>query len=81
MIYSSVIQPLFQEIYRSHCHTENRTLGRFYNLCDEANELDWAVALQQLIELLQDDLKTNKRNKSTITIVCVFTKLHQSLPA
>ena len=31
------------------------------NLCDEVNELDWAVAFQQLIELLQDTLK--ERNK------------------
>ncbi|MBD1382387.1 IS4 family transposase [Metabacillus arenae] len=45
-------------------HTDERTLGGlFYDLCDEVNELDWAVALQQLIELLQDVLK--KTNKQT----------------
>jgi hypothetical protein len=39
----------------------------FYELCDEVNELDWAVALQQLIELLQDALKqTNKKIKMLI---------------
>jgi hypothetical protein len=29
----------------------------FYDLCDDISELDWAVALQQLIELLEDTLK------------------------
>ncbi|MED4407065.1 IS4 family transposase, partial [Heyndrickxia coagulans] len=30
-------------------------------LCDEINDLDWAVALQQLIELLEDTLKYTKK--------------------
>ncbi|RCO04222.1 IS4 family transposase, partial [Bacilli bacterium] len=48
--------------------TDDRTLGgMFYELCDEVNELDWAVALQQLIELLEDALnKTNKKFKKLI---------------
>ena len=33
----------------------------FYELCDEVNDLDWAVALQQLIELLEDALKNSNR--------------------
>lgn len=50
--------------WQNRCHTDERTLGGlFYNLCDEVNELDWAVALQQLIDLLQDVLK--KTNKHT----------------
>jgi hypothetical protein len=50
--------------WQNRCHTDERTLGGlFYDLCDEVNELDWAVALQQLIELLQDVLK--KTNKQT----------------
>ena len=41
--------------------------GMFYELCDEINELDWSVALQQLIELLEDILKhTNKRIQKLI---------------
>ena len=41
--------------WQNRCHTDERTLGGlFYDLCDEVNELDWAVALQQLIELLQE---------------------------
>ncbi|MCD8502837.1 MAG: IS4 family transposase, partial [Bacillaceae bacterium] len=35
--------------------------GLFYELCDEVNELDWAVALQQLIELIQDALKQTSK--------------------
>jgi hypothetical protein len=50
--------------WQNRCHTDERTLGGlFYDLCDEVNEHDWAVALQQLIELLQDVLK--KTNKQT----------------
>ncbi len=50
--------------WQDRCHTDERTLGGlFYGLCDEVNELDWAVTLQQLIELLRDILK--KSNKQT----------------
>lgn len=39
----------------------------FYELCDEITELDWVVALQQLIELLEDTLKkSNKKMKKLI---------------
>ncbi|PWA04497.1 IS4 family transposase [Pueribacillus theae] len=41
---------------------DHRTLGgMFYELCDEISELDWAVALQQLIELLEDALKKSSK--------------------
>lgn len=48
--------------WQNRRHNNQRPLGGiFYALCDEVNELDWAVALQQLIELLEDTLKkTNK---------------------
>jgi hypothetical protein len=48
--------------WQNRCNTDQRTIGGlFYELCDEVNELDWAVALQQLIELLEDTLtKSNK---------------------
>jgi len=54
--------------WQNRCNTDDRTLGgMFYELCDEMNELDWAVALQQLIELLEDTLKhTNKRIQKLI---------------
>jgi hypothetical protein len=39
--------------WQNRCNTDNRTLGGFfYELCDEIQDLDWAVALQQLVELL-----------------------------
>lgn len=48
--------------WQNRCNTDQRTLGgMFYELCDEINELDWAVALQQLIELLEDVLKKSNR--------------------
>ncbi|MGG0716266.1 transposase [Robertmurraya massiliosenegalensis] len=54
--------------WQNRCNTDQRTLGGlFYELCDEVNELDWAVSLQQLIELLEDTLKkTNKRVQKLI---------------
>lgn len=54
--------------WQNRCNTDQRTLGGiFYELCDEVNELDWVVALQQLIELLQDALKqTNSKMKKMI---------------
>jgi hypothetical protein len=35
--------------------TDQRTLGGlFYQLCDEVNSLDWTIALQQLVELINE---------------------------
>jgi hypothetical protein len=45
----------------------------FYDLCDEISELDWAVALQQLIELLEDTLK----NWNTKAQKLIKSQLHQ----
>ncbi|MFS0645929.1 transposase [Siminovitchia sp. 179-K 8D1 HS] len=51
--------------WQNRCNTDQRTLGGiFYELCDEVNELDWAVALQQLIELLDDVLKKSSQAES-----------------
>ncbi|WP_146812495.1 IS4 family transposase, partial [Aneurinibacillus danicus] len=54
--------------WQNRCHTDHRTLGGFfYELCEEIQDLDWAVALQKLVELLQDTLKkTNSRIKKII---------------
>jgi len=56
--------------WQNQCNTDDRTIGGlFYELCDEINELDWAVALQQLIELLQDTLKKiNKMTKKSLKV-------------
>lgn len=55
--------------WQNRCSTDDRTLGgMFYELCDEISDLDWAVALQQLIEILEDVLKkTNKQVRNLIT--------------
>lgn len=54
--------------WQNRCSADDRTLGgMFYELCDEIKELDWALALQQLIELFEDALQqTNKRVKKLI---------------
>lgn len=48
--------------WQNRCHTDDRTLGGlFYELCDEIDALDWAAALQQLIEILDEAIEhTNK---------------------
>ncbi|SDI68453.1 Transposase DDE domain-containing protein [Natribacillus halophilus] len=54
--------------WQNRCSTDQRTLGgMFYDVCDEVSELDWAVALQQLIELLEDVFNnSNKKMKTFI---------------
>jgi hypothetical protein len=54
--------------WQNRCSTDQRTLGGlFYELCDEISDLDWAVALGQLLELLQDVLKeSNKKIQKLI---------------
>jgi hypothetical protein len=48
--------------------TDNRTLGGlFHLLCDEVSQLDWAVALTQLIELIEGIAK--KANKKITTLI------------
>lgn len=48
--------------------TDNRTLGGlFHLLCDEVSQLDWALALKQLIELLEDVAK--KAGKKITTLI------------
>ncbi|BBO00312.1 hypothetical protein St703_30160 [Sporolactobacillus terrae] len=66
--------------WQNRCSTDNRTLGgMFYELCDEMNELDWAVALTQLMDILHDALtKTKKSIKRWVT--CQLTQWIESLP-
>jgi hypothetical protein len=54
--------------WQNRCSTDQRTLGgMFYELCDEISDLDWAIALQQLIELLEDTFKeSNKKVQKLI---------------
>jgi hypothetical protein len=44
--------------WQNRCDHDQRTLGgMFYDYCDQVSELDWAIAIQQLIGLLEDALK------------------------
>lgn len=48
--------------------TDQRTLGGlFHLLCDEVHQLDWAVALKQLVELLDEVAK--KASKKITTLI------------
>ena len=49
-------------------NTDERTLGGlFFALCDEVGALDWAIALQQLLEILQTvATKVNKTIKNLV---------------
>lgn len=54
--------------WQKRCSADQRTLGGiFYELCDEISDLDWAVALQQLIELLDDILKESNKKIDMIS--------------
>ncbi|MBY6085952.1 transposase [Priestia flexa] len=66
--------------WQNRCSTDQRTLGGlFYDLCDEISDLDWAVALGQLLELFQDVLKeSNKRIQKLIQ--CQLQHWIASLP-
>lgn len=59
---------IFVLSWQNRCSTEDRIIGGLFSeLCDEVNELDLVVALQQLIKLLEDTLKhTNKRIQKLI---------------
>jgi hypothetical protein len=44
--------------WQHRCSNDQRTLGGlFYELCDEVSQLDWAIALQTLMGLLEDITK------------------------
>jgi hypothetical protein len=54
--------------WQQRCTTDQRTLGGlFAQLADEINELDWAAALNSLLELLSDISNTvGKRTQKFI---------------
>lgn len=48
--------------WQHRCSADPRTLGGlFYELCDEVSQLDWAVALRTLLDLLEDITKQAER--------------------
>ena len=47
--------------------TDQRTLGGlFYLLCDEVSTMDWVVALQQLLDLINEVATTAKKKSFNI---------------
>jgi hypothetical protein len=43
--------------------------GMFYELCAELNELNWAIALQELFEIIEDAAKkTNKKSPNWLQV-------------
>lgn len=66
--------------WQNRCSNDQRTLGgMFYELCDEISDLDWAVALQQLIELLEDTLKKSNKKMNKL-IQCQLDQWIAGLP-
>lgn len=52
--------------WQNRCETDIRTFGGFFmELCDELQELDWAVALKELAQILLDvaEKATNQLEK------------------
>lgn len=52
-------------------------------LCDEVGTLDWGIALQQLLDLINDTAKKAGKQLSTLiqrpAMDCCFAQLHQGL--
>ncbi|WP_042315265.1 hypothetical protein [Desulfofarcimen acetoxidans] len=44
--------------WQQRCSTDDRIFGGlFYKLCDKIKDLDWVIALQQLLKLTNDVIK------------------------
>lgn len=67
--------------WQNRCHSDIRTFGGFFmDLCDELQELDWAVALQELTQILLDVAdQASKRIQEMIK--CQLTNWLDALPS
>jgi hypothetical protein len=66
--------------WQHRCSTDQRTFGgMFAQLCDEVSELDWAIALQQLMELITDIVNYSS-NKLSKMIFCQLKQWYDALP-
>ena len=60
--------------WQNRCSEDHRTIGGiFYDFCDGVSDLDWAVALQQLLVLIEDAIKKTKKNMQKL----IKSQLHQ----
>ncbi len=67
-------------VWQQRCNTDERTLGGlFMQLADEFNELDWAVALTTLLDLLAD-ISANVSKKIRKFIDCQLLNWFAGLP-
>lgn len=66
--------------WQHRCSKDPRSICElFYVLCDEITDLDWAVALQQLVNLLEDTMEqTSKRLRKAI--MCQLHQWIEDLP-
>ena len=66
--------------WQQRCNTDERTLGGlFMQLADELNELDWAIALTTLLDLLSD-ISANVNKKIRQFIDCQLRDWFAGLP-
>ena len=66
--------------WQQRCNTDERTLGGlFMQLADELNELDWAIALTTLLDLLSD-ISANVNMKIRQFIDCQLRNWFAGLP-
>jgi hypothetical protein len=66
--------------WQHRCNTDERTLGGlFMHLADELNELDWAIALTTLLDLLSD-ISSQFSRKSQKFINCQLRDWFAGLP-
>lgn len=67
--------------WQHRCNTDQRTFGgMFAQLCDEVGELDWAVALRQLVDLISD-IATKTGKKLSNIIKCQLEQWIADLPS
>jgi hypothetical protein len=66
--------------WQHRCSTDQRAFGgMFAQLCDEISELDWAIALQQLLELISDIINNTSKKLSQM-IFCQLKQWYDALP-
>ncbi len=67
--------------WQSRSSVDDRTIGgMFFEICDEIKDLDWAVSLQQLFQML-DDIRMKVGRRLRKVIECQVQQWIQGLPS
>jgi hypothetical protein len=67
--------------WQHRCSNDTRTLGgMFFELCDEVSQLDWIIALQTLLDVIEDAAK-NANRKITNLIKSQLQQWMSGLPS